>query len=142
MAAAIAGINKTSSQPDAAAGAVAVAVIGRVGNQTGAVGAGAAVVVHAFGQVVTGDDRVRGDAGAADRAYRDYLQRKFRERFRLLIKASSTDEVAKILRGSRSKDKVIRYLRENPHKVLYWLECGKPGNTHMDVEPPEYETDA
>jgi hypothetical protein len=69
------------------------------------------------------------------RAYRDYLQRKFRERFRLLIKASSTDEVAKILRGSRSKDKVIRYLRENPHKVLYWLECGKPGNTHMDVEP-------
>jgi hypothetical protein len=69
------------------------------------------------------------------RAYRDYLQRKFSERFLLLLKAASTEEVAKILRGTRSKDKVIRYLRENPHKVLYWLECGKPGNTQMDVEP-------
>lgn len=72
------------------------------------------------------------------RAYRDYLQRKFNERFLLLLKATSTEEVAKILHGSRSKDRVIRYLRENPHKVLYWLECGKPGNVHMEVEPMNF----
>jgi hypothetical protein len=69
------------------------------------------------------------------RAYRDYLQRNFSDRFLLLLKATSPEEVAKILRGSHSRDKVVRYLRENPDKVLYWLECGKPGNTHMDVEP-------
>ena len=60
------------------------------------------------------------------RAYRDYLQRKFSDRFRMLLNATSTEEVAKILRGTRSKDKVIRHLRENPHKVVYWLQCGIP----------------
>jgi hypothetical protein len=69
------------------------------------------------------------------RAYRDYLRRRFHERFRKLTAASTIEEVATILGGSRSKDHVIRYLSENPGKVLYWLECGQPGNIHMHVEP-------
>jgi len=69
------------------------------------------------------------------RAYRDYLRRKFHDRFRKLIAASTTEEVEEILGGSRSKDAVLLYLIENAAKVLYWLECGIPGNSHMYDQP-------
>jgi hypothetical protein len=69
------------------------------------------------------------------RAYREYLRRKFHDRFRELSAAATPEEVAEILSGSRSKDSVIRYLRENPAKVLHWLKCGMPGSTHMYDEP-------
>ena len=68
-------------------------------------------------------------------AYRDYLRRKFNNHFHRLTTATSAEEVAEILRGSRSKDRVIRYLRENTDKVLHWLECEIAGNTQMDDEP-------
>ena len=69
------------------------------------------------------------------RAYREHLRRKFHDRFRKLTAAASTEEVVTILRGSKSKDAVLRHLSENPDKVLRWLECGIPGNTRLYDEP-------
>jgi hypothetical protein len=69
------------------------------------------------------------------RAYRDYLRRKFHDRFLALTKANSPEEVTVILLGSRSTDRTLRYLLENPDKVLYWLECGIRGNIHLNCDP-------
>ena len=58
------------------------------------------------------------------RAYRDFLHRNFPERLRELESAHTPDEVAKILRKSRSKDPTYLALREEPAKVLGWLQEG------------------
>jgi len=63
------------------------------------------------------------------RAYRDYLRRKFPERFHELLRAETTDEVITILDRARTDDVVIRLLRAYPERVLTILEEGKPRGT-------------
>lgn len=58
------------------------------------------------------------------RAYRDFLDRNFPERLCELESAQTPDDVAKILRKSRSKDPTYLALRAEPAKVLGWLREG------------------
>jgi hypothetical protein len=58
------------------------------------------------------------------RAYRDFLHRNFPERLSELKSAHTPDDVAKILRKSRSKDPTYLALRAEPAKVLGWLQEG------------------
>jgi len=75
-----------------------------------------------------------GNAGMQTRAYRDYLRRKFPQRFRALLNADSTEQIIEILKSSRSKDSVLQHLLRNPERVKNWLEAGKPGNKNLILE--------
>jgi hypothetical protein len=63
-----------------------------------------------------------------ERVYRDYLQRNFPDRLARLLAAKESNEAAKILRGSRSKDPLIEHLLQNAGKVQFWLRCGVAGS--------------
>jgi hypothetical protein len=67
------------------------------------------------------------------RAYRDYLKKKFPQRFRELLTAKSAGEVAVILRRSRTKDQHYLALRQDFARVLTWLEAGLPGKQNVRV---------
>ena len=73
------------------------------------------------------------EVGMQVRAYREYVRRKFPDRFAALLKAQSTEEIEAILKGSRSRDRILNHLRDNPSKVQNWLEAGKPGNKDMVI---------
>jgi hypothetical protein len=62
----------------------------------------------------------------AQRAYREYLRRKFPQRFRELLRAENETQVADILARSPSKDRHYRVLKDNPGQVLGWLHDGIP----------------
>jgi hypothetical protein len=61
------------------------------------------------------------------RAYRDFLQRKFPDRFREILRARSENEIIFILRRSRTKDSAYEYLLRNPRLVSKFLRVGLPG---------------
>lgn len=60
------------------------------------------------------------------RAHRDYLRRKFPERLRELLQASSREEIIAVLNRARTDDEVIRWLHAYPEHVPKVLEEGKP----------------
>ncbi len=76
-------------------------------------------------------------AGMQTRAYRDYLRRKFPDRFRALFNAESTEQIIEILKSSRSKDSVLQHLLRNPERVRNWLEAGRSVNKNLEIEVGE-----
>jgi hypothetical protein len=66
------------------------------------------------------------NTGVALPAYRDYVRRKFPDRFRELEKAKTESDVRIALARSRSSDPVFQRLKANPDKVKEWLEAGRP----------------
>jgi hypothetical protein len=67
------------------------------------------------------------------RAYRDYLKKKFPQRFRELLAAKNAEEVIGILKRSRTKDQHYLALSQNSARVLTWLEAGLPGKQNVRV---------
>ena len=60
------------------------------------------------------------------RAIRDYLRRKFPDRFRELMAARAAEEAHRIIKRARSDDRLIKQLKQ--HADLTWqaLEAGLP----------------
>jgi hypothetical protein len=61
----------------------------------------------------------------AKQSWRDYLRRRFPQRLRELRMTKTTEEVRKVLRGSRSHDPTYVFLKEHPEQVFEWLNAGK-----------------
>jgi len=67
-----------------------------------------------------------------DRAMRDYFNRKVHGRFLELLKARSLEEIATIIRGTRTRDKNMKRFRNEPEAVRQILEEGRLRDVKAD----------
>lgn len=73
------------------------------------------------------------------RCWRDYIERRFPERYRELLKAGNPEQVGLVLDRAQTDDSVILTLRADPGRLPYYLALGAsawPGPRKRKKRPP------